>query len=175
MAKTAAELMAKLAKNKDYQARMAKKREQFAELERIYTLDEEPLVADLNDVGFSVGAVWDFVNSDNYYLDAVPVLLKHLKIKHHPKTISGIARSLAIKSLTGNEELWSTLIELYRKTPSNVNIEVAAERGSQESIAVALAILATESRVAELENIIKEHPNGDGMLLLKDAVKCFKS
>jgi len=70
MSKTAAELMAELANNKEYLDKKKRQDEKFANLEKIYTEDERKLVAELSKSGYPVRSVWDFVNSDNYYLGA---------------------------------------------------------------------------------------------------------
>ncbi len=76
MSKTAAELMAELAKNSEYQAKKKAQDEHFASLEKIYANDERLLVEELNHAGFLVDSVWDFVNARNDYLGAEPILAK---------------------------------------------------------------------------------------------------
>ena len=48
MSKTAAELMAELANNKEYLDKKKRQDEKFANLEKIYTEDERKLVAELS-------------------------------------------------------------------------------------------------------------------------------
>lgn len=171
MGKTAAELMAELAKNKEFQAKKIARDKHFADLEKRYADDEKTLVEELNQAGFSVSSVWDFVNSKNDYLGAEPILVNHLKIHHHPKILAGIARSLAVTEFSGNDELWSLLIELYEKTSSDSDIDVPEERGSQEAIAVALECLATSQRVDSLKKLIASTPNGDGIQWLQEKLE----
>jgi len=171
MGKTAAELMAELAKNKEYLAKKSARDEEVENFERICASDEKQLVSELNESGFSVKSVWDFVNSKHDYLDAVAVLLKHLQIEHHPKILAGIARSLAIPALSINEQLWQVLVELYGKTPSDSAIDKPQERGAQEAIAVALETLATSSRSKSLEEVVKNNPHGDGVQWLHDKLE----
>ena len=171
MSKIAAEVMAELAKNKEYQARKKRKMKKFARLREMYSEDEKVLVEELNQAGFSIKSVWDFVNSENYYFDAVPILIKHLKIKHHPKIIAGIARSLAISELSNNDELWELLTDLYGSTLSDEEISIPAERGAQEAIAVALDCLAVDTRLGSLKELVSKNPNADGIDWLKDKIK----
>ncbi|NRA18571.1 MAG: hypothetical protein HRU04_24050 [Oceanospirillaceae bacterium] len=173
MAKTAAELMAELANDKQYQAKKTEKEKQINELKRIFEQDEKKLVFDINSNGISVKSVWDLVNTQNDYYEAVPVLIEHLKIKHHPKILAGIARSLAIPKLTDNDDLWLTLVSLYRVTPSDAQIDIPEERGAQQSIAVALEALADNTRVKDLEKIIAEQPAGDSVDWLKDKLRAI--
>ncbi len=173
MAKTAAELISELKKSEVYQAKKQAQGRQFSNLEEMYAIDQKQLVKELNQAGFPVRSVWDFVNAENDYAGAVPILIKHLKIKHHFKILAGIARSLAIAELSNNDELWNLLVDLYSKTPSNAAIKIAEERGAQEAIAVALESLAIESRVDSLKKLIDKNPEGDGIDWLQDKLKTF--
>jgi hypothetical protein len=174
MPKSAKELMAELGNDKEYQARRSKNYQRFAELNKFYAEDEKDLVSEINKIGFSIDSVWDFVNSANNYLDAVPILIKHLNIKHHPKITSGIVRSLAIPELSDDNVLWDYLEKLYLSTESDAEINDPFERGLQESIAVALEALSTPSKVAQLKNIISIRPNGDGVNWLKSKMKLYE-
>jgi hypothetical protein len=171
MSKTAAELMAELAKNKEYLARKKAQDEHFAKLEKLYDDDERDLVRELNQAGYPVNSIWDFVNSNNYYLSAVPILMKHLRIKHHPKTLAGLARSLAIMELSSNSELWTLLVDLYDQTPSDSEISIPEERGAQQALAVALECLAVDSRKGSLKKLIDRNPNGDGLVWLQNRLR----
>lgn len=171
MGKTAAEVMAELEKNKEYQAKKKARDEHFSKLEKMLSDDEKQLVEELNQAGFSVTSVWDFVNSENNYMSAEPILLKHLTIKHHPRTLAGLARSLAVPEFSGNNELWEVLTDLYKKTPSDTEINIPENRGTQEALAVALDCLATKSRVDSLKELVTVVPHGDGVHWLQDRLK----
>ena len=174
MSKTAAELMAELAEDSDYQARMKVQDEHFSRLEKIYADDEKQLIEELSGAGFSVESVWDFVNSENNYSGAESILLKHLKCEHHPKTLAGIARSLAIPEFSGNDELWDLLVNLYKETSPNSEIDVPENRGAQEAVAIALECLATKSRFGILEKLVSEAPSGDGIEYLKAKLELLR-
>lgn len=174
MAKTAAELMAELAKNKQFQSDQKAREEKTRSRERLYRTDEKGLVEELNAAGFEVRSVWDFVNSDNDYIAAVPILSKHLKVEHHPKVLAGIARSLAIQELAGDDEIWSSLVKLYTDTLPDQEIETPEERGVQQAVAVALEALATEEKVGALESIILGMPHADGIEWLQSRLVEFK-
>ena len=171
MGKTAAELMAKLANNKKYLDKKKVQDEKISSLEKVCAEDERELVVALNKSGYPVESVWDFVNSDNDYLDAAPILISHLKIKHHPKILAGLARSLAVSELSNNGELWELLLNLYDQTLSNSEISTPEERGAQEAIAVALECLAIASRADGLKKLISRNPKGDGVHWLQGKLK----
>ena len=171
MGKTAAELMAELAKNKEHQAQKKEQEQHFTNLDKMYANDEKQLVWELNQAGFSVTSVWDFVNSKNNYMGAESILIKHLRSKHHPKILAGLARSLAVPEFSGNNELWEVLADLYKQTPSDSKINIPENRGAQEAIAVALECLATASREESLKELVTAVPNGDGVQWLQDKLK----
>lgn len=171
MGKTAAELMAELASNKKYLDKKKEQDEKIASLESVCAEDESELVSELNSAGYRVKSVWDFVNSDNDYLGAVPILISHLKVEHHPKILAGLVRSLAVSDLSNDEELWKLLLKLYDQTLSNSEISVPEERGAQEAVAVALECLAIAPRADSLKDLISRNPKGDGVHWLQGKLK----
>lgn len=171
MAKTAAEFMAELAKNKNYQEKQASKQKALEARQRLYQEDQKGLLYELSALGFELTSVWDFVNSENNYWDAIPTLIKHLSIEHHPKVLSGILRSLAIEALSNDQALWDRVVEIYKTTRSDDEIAVPEERGLQESAAAALEVLASKERVSSLESVIESNPNGDGVVWLKSRLR----
>lgn len=173
MAITAAELLARLAKDEEFQARKKAKEEKFAKLKELYEADEKSLIEELSQAGFSVSSAWDFVNSSNYYLKAEPILVKHLKIPHHPRVLSGIVRSLAVPEFSENDELWDLLVELYIETPSDSDVDIPEHRGLQEAIAVALRRLATPKRVGDLKRLVAIKANGDCIDWLQSKLNQF--
>lgn len=169
--KTSAEHMKELENNPEYQAMRAAKEEEMRLLKAMYDRDEKELVGELCDIGFTVNSVWDLLRRPNDYLQAVPLLMKHLKMKHHPKIHAGIARALAMRELRGNDELWELLVDLYLKTPPNKFIDVPCERGFSEGLAVALEANATKKKIPDLQMLIEKQPYGDGMIWLKRMVE----
>ncbi|SFU17348.1 hypothetical protein SAMN05444141_1172 [Pseudovibrio denitrificans] len=170
MTQTAAEFLAELAKSKEYQATQEAKRIEVARLAKIYDADEKELVQELNEAGFDVQSVWDFVNTKEDYLGAEKILVKHLKQKHHPRIQSGVVRSLMVAEFSENDELWDLLIEMYAHTPSDEAIEVPEERGLQQAIAFTLECLAKPSRVDSLIRLVSRKPDGDAVSFLEETV-----
>ncbi len=173
MSKTAAELMAELAKNSKYKSIRKDQDKHFSNLNEIYSNDEKQLVSELNNAGVLVSSVWDLVNSKNEYLSAEAILLSHLNREHHPKIIAGIARALAFPEFAKNDELWESLVNLYRKTQSDAVISTPEHRGAQQAIAIALECLATESRVESLAKLVAAEPNADGIQWLQSKLSKF--
>jgi hypothetical protein len=60
--------------------------------------EEDKLVRDLRAAGFRLSSIWDWVNSsDVSYVDAEPILLRHLASATDERLVEGIARSLTDK------------------------------------------------------------------------------
>ena len=53
--------------------------------------DEKDMLAELRAVGIDVTSVWLIKQDYTAFKQAVPVLVKHLAMEHHPKIIGGIA------------------------------------------------------------------------------------
>ncbi len=171
MAKTAAELMAELSHDKSFDNIKQKKAEKIKSLENFFALDEKSIITELLGIGFEVKSVWDFVNSPNNYDEAIPVLIRHLDIYHHPRVLSGILRALAIPELSNNELLWRKVVEIFCSSKSDVEIEIPEERGLQEAAAIAIEALSISSRKKELKILISEKSKSDGAIYLKEKLK----
>lgn len=77
-------------------------------------------------------SVWDLVNSEEPYPQAVPILLKHLNVEHHPRISEGIVRALGV--VEARDIATERLIEEY------IKIE---DPDSNHKWVVGLAIAAT--------------------------------
>ncbi|HEY0168471.1 MAG TPA: hypothetical protein VGB75_15620 [Jatrophihabitans sp.] len=157
---TAAELIAELQDDQEYQRRTgaaeAERQVRVRELRRA----EQPIVADLRDAGVEVDSVWDLVNTSDPYPAALPVLLKHLQQGGYPdRVMEGIASALAVKPAAF---AWGILRKLYVK---------AQGRGEEEGLAVALAASATEQHLDELIELLHEDSRGDTRIHFLSAIK----
>lgn len=136
---TAAELMAQLEKDEDFQRKKASRDAELQERVAVLRAAEQPIVADLGDAGVVVESVWDLVNTATPYPDALPVLMDHLERGGYPdRVMQGLGRALAVKpSVT----YWDRLKALY-----------LAARGPEEvdGVAVALAACATKQQFGDL-------------------------
>ncbi|HYF35496.1 MAG TPA: hypothetical protein VD994_09425 [Prosthecobacter sp.] len=86
----------------EWVAEQKSQQEQARAKEERYLTEEAPLREELHRLGYSVKWVWDFVNAkDNYYLDAIPTLIEHLRRPYSDEVREGIARALAIREARG--------------------------------------------------------------------------
>jgi hypothetical protein len=93
---TAAELSAELQANPEFQAAKRERDAKLAERVRWLQIEEQPILADLREIGRNVESIWDLVNTATNYREAVPILLKHLQLPYSDTTRDGIARALAV-------------------------------------------------------------------------------
>ncbi|MDP9903105.1 hypothetical protein [Arthrobacter bambusae] len=157
---TAAELMAQLQNDPEYQRKMqeeeAERQVRVQELRRA----EQPIVADLRSAGIEVDSVWDLVNTSVPYPAALPVLLKHLQLGGYPdRVMESMGRALAVKPAVF---AWDTLKELYLK---------AGGRGEEVGLAAALAASATSRHLEALIDLLGDDSRGDTRILFLSEIK----
>lgn len=144
---TAAEYLALVADDPDYQRMMRKKEAARRALENELARDEESLVSDLREAGLRVGSVWDLVNTNEPYPEAIPILADHLGREHHPRTREGIIRALITPDPTGVAP--SVLLPLFMEMPESPSEEKAIEMRWLVASALA-ASSVTDSDVRKL-------------------------
>ena len=157
--RTAAEFLAELAEDEEYQARMKKKEE--ARLAKVARLKKEaiPLVADLNAVGIQTDSVSILVNSPNNYDEAIPVLREHLDKNYSKEIREGIVRALTIPSAEGvvNDKL----LTMFKETEDN---------GLRWVIGNALATVASKNDIGQLLGFLADSSYGEARSQLVHAL-----
>lgn len=100
---------------------------------------EQPILEDLRNVGVKVTSVWDFVNSDQPYPAALPVLIHHLEKGGYPdRVMESLGRAMAVKPAV---TYWARLADLYRAPRGT---------GEEDGVAVALAACASADQLDDL-------------------------
>jgi len=160
---TAGELMAQLANDPEYQARMAKRDAEFAKRDAELDDAEQPLLNALRGVGVDVTTVYDLVNTRAAYPEALPVLLEHLPRPYPVEIREGIARALAVR---GARFAWHQLRELY---------EAERDQRMRDVLALALANAADEDVLEEVIAIARDTSYGDSRSFMLLALKRFKN
>ncbi|MEM0967597.1 MAG: hypothetical protein AAGJ81_15725 [Verrucomicrobiota bacterium] len=117
----ASDFMKQLENDPEYQELIRKRNAKLKPIWDARKEDEENLVKELNECGFSIESVYDLVNNTPHaflerrhigsYTKAYPVLLKHLDIPHERIIRQGIIRSLTIKD--GGKEVEETLLRHF--------------------------------------------------------------
>lgn len=94
--KSAAELMAELQKDPEYQARMRRLEQEKRENAASYGKAAEPILQALGAIGFSVGAVGELRHGRRNYRAAIPTLLKWLPQISDRHVKEDIIRTLSV-------------------------------------------------------------------------------
>ncbi|MFZ5501066.1 MAG: hypothetical protein ACOY58_04040 [Candidatus Micrarchaeota archaeon] len=150
---TAAEHEAKLRKDPEW---VRQQEEQEREMERRLAKlaeIEKPLVADLASAGWPVNSVWDLVNSSLSYPEAIPVLLRHLKIPYTFGVREGIARALTVKEARGIPA--REILNLLKETGPDPDVDPIDE-GFPWALANALSVVGDQSMVPEIEALLAD-------------------
>ena len=174
MGKTAEEFLKELSKNKKYQEEKKKREANFKEFEERLNADEVSLIFDLKSIGIHIDSVWDLVNSSSPYQEAIPILLKHLQMEHHPRTLEGIARSLAVPEALKFDNVWKIIFDLFLKADPDESIDSPEERGFKDGLAVAISVLYNESQIKDVLSLIQDKSHGKSRGLLVDGLKKFR-
>lgn len=150
---TAAELMAQLEQDPQYQAKKAAFDAELEERTSALRAAEQPIVADLLDVGVPVESVWDLVNTAAPYPAALPVLVEHLERGGYPdRVMESLGRALAVQPAVA---FWDRLKARYM---------AARGAGEQEGTAVALAACATQAQLEDLIEFLSMDKRGQSRI-----------
>lgn len=149
---TAADLMAELAKDPEYQQKIREKEQQRKNLAKLLEEDESGLVAECNAVGVRIESVWDLVNTTSSYTAAIPILLKHLEKEHHLRTQEGIIRALTTPESQGNAGIF---IRMFL-------IESDSESQMKWLIGAAIAESAVGSDANKIIELANDESHGKG-------------
>jgi crotonobetainyl-CoA:carnitine CoA-transferase CaiB-like acyl-CoA transferase len=97
--KTAKEVVAELAQDPAYQARLAERQAQAEAQGVAAAKDEEQIVAEFRAAGVAAASVYDFVGKQATPTAAAQVLVRHLSTPHIRVVREGIVRALSFKHL----------------------------------------------------------------------------
>jgi len=163
------EEMARLKKINE--ARRQEQAQRFARLRA----EQAVLLADLRKAGCNIESIWDLVNTSERYPEAIPILLRHLRLPYSDRTLEGIARSLAVPEVAVSNA-WPDLVEAYRKAPMGKGPIAPGETreyelGAKDGLACALAASVTDDRLTDLIALANDRSLGDSRLLLLSALR----
>jgi RNAse (barnase) inhibitor barstar len=167
---TAAELMERLQKDKEYTGIMKEKEEKLKDFQELLNNDEQPIIKDIEKVGIKINSVWDLVNTSKPYPVAIPFLIKHLKKNYHQRTKAGIARALAVPE--ARESAWEVLLDEYDKAISDEEIEDPKKRGYKDGLAAAISFLADKNRIDIIFELVRDKRHGKSRVFFVE--KLFK-
>lgn len=158
--KTAADLMAELANDSEYQAMFAEKERIRLEKSARLGVAEEPLVQALNAIGLDITSSWDLVNTRERYDAALPVLAEHLERDYPPEIQEGIARAMAVpESMPWREDF----IRLIRTRPP---MPEGKRDGFRDGLAVAIGNTTGPHNVWETIELLRDPSLGESRILM---------
>ena len=152
---------------------IARRREQERILEEIHArwrAEDEPILAELHEVGVDVKSTWDLINTSTRHEEAIPILLKHLQLPHSDRIREGIARALAVPEA---RYAWPTLVAEFKKAP--MGLENGKLLCAKDGLAIALAATATDAVIEELIALAKDRSHGNYRLFLLSALRKSKN
>ncbi len=129
---------------------------------------EEPLAEELQAAGYDVESAWDLFNRKELwnrkerikpYVDALPILVKHLQRTYPARVREGIARALAMPQA---KFAWDVLVRLYRDEP---------ETDAKDGLAVAIGAAADDSVLDQVIELVRDPHHGQSRLLMLSALE----
>lgn len=171
---TAGELLSQLEQDKEYVEMMRRKEEEWAADEARLKADEEGLVLELRNAGFYVESVWDLVNTNASYPEAVPILIRHLQEPHLLRTLDGILRSLTVPEMKGKalSDLRTMLFQLVQLEWLTARLIVrSATRQDMPSVVEMLRDVDFGRHRAELLPALRHMPREERADLLDELEK----
>lgn len=121
--------------------------------QQLLRMEQRPLLEELKSVGVDVESVWKLVNRPNDYNQALPILIKHLRIKYSDTTTSGLVRAISISAAKKYEPA-ALLIDLFKSYQDQTTTGVKWVIGN------ALTILATKKDLPLLIEIVSDSAHG---------------
>lgn len=129
---------------------------------------EQPLVEELQAAGYDVESAWDLFNRKEPwnrkerikpYVDALPILVKHLQRPYPARVREGIARAVAMPQA---KFAWDVLVRLYRNEP---------ETDAKDGLAVAIGAVADDSVLDQVIELLCDPRHGQSRLLMLSALE----
>jgi len=161
---TAAEFMSKLNQNEEFVRRREEQSKHFKALEKEFAQEEKPLVEALNKAAIPIKSVWDLVNTGNFYPQAIPILVAHLKHPYPFRIREAITRALSIKD--AGAVAYAELVREFKELPDSRDV---AQHGFKWALGNAISIVADDSNFDEIVELVrdKRHGNTRDMITLR--------
>lgn len=122
--------------------------------------EEKELLAELEEAGIKVDSVWDLVNRENNYPEALPILANHIAKPYTPKTLEGIVSALTVKEARGLVD--NKLPKLFKE------IKDHCLRGA---IGNAIAVVSTEKDLDSIILLLEDRESyGEARYFLIEAI-----
>lgn len=150
---TAAEAMAQMDADSDYQQARAKRAQEMDAQKREWAEAERPILHDLAEAGVDVNSIWSIQPS--HYPECIPVLLTHLQKEYPDRIREGIALMLAVPA--AREPGWDIIKSEYLQ---------ATGSDAKTGLANAIAGTMNGSKFAEVEEIVRNDNLDDSRIII---------
>lgn len=159
---TAGALLAELNASSTYKAAQAER--DRVRLEQVRRLKEASAPLDkvlCNVCSFTIDGVWDLVNSNERYDEALPVLFEHLAKDYPDEILEGIARALAVPEAISYRP---ALIQRFRQ-------DVHLSEAVRYALGIAISRTTRADNLQETIDLAKDSSLGPSRLALLFAIK----
>jgi len=166
--KTAAELLAELHNDSTYKLMAEKKQEERKATQELLAKDEQIITNKLKDIGININSIYDLVNSQKPYTNAIPVLIELLEkgqLKQN-QTIEGVIRALAVEDAKGiaNKSLLELYFNSFEQNPPY-----------RWAIGNTMEVIMTDDDIEEIIKIVSTPENGISRQMFVSALGKIKS
>ncbi|MDE3181942.1 MAG: HEAT repeat domain-containing protein [Bacteroidota bacterium] len=124
------------------------------------------MIIELKEKGIAISSVWDLVNTNQSYPNAIPILIEHLPKDYHEKNKEGIVRALAVKDAIGKAS--PVLIAEYNRTSKDKTL-------LRWAIGNTIYTTITENDVDSILPIVQDKTNGMSRQMFVAALGKVKS
>lgn len=149
---TAAELMAELDADPEYQAGLRELNERIERETRALNEDAAPVLHDLHEIGIEIESIWDLVNTSDDYHVAYPVLVAHIDRPYMERNREALIRSLT--RVDAVDCAWVPLRELFKANGS------AAPEGIGFALGNALGEIMDENVLPDVLELVADRTYG---------------
>ncbi|QQT26039.1 HEAT repeat domain-containing protein [Sphingobacterium spiritivorum] len=124
------------------------------------------LLAELHDIRIQITDIWNLVNTNRKYPEAIPLLLKYLPMVKHLKNKEGIIRSLTVPEAKGIAV--PLLLKEYYNTPKE-------KHNLRWVIGNAVNVTITKNNVADIIPLVLDKENGSSRQMFVAALGKIKT
>jgi hypothetical protein len=158
---SAEDFLAQLAADPEYQARKTAWNAETKKVAEALARAEAPVVVALQEAGFEITSVWDFVNTTQPYVGALPILLDHLQRDYPDKVRESIARAMAVPD---SKFAWRTLLKLFQQ-----DFDPKAN-GVKWAVGAGLAAAADDEVIGDLIALFRNPRHGENRVVFVEAL-----
>ncbi|MDR6937330.1 hypothetical protein [Luteibacter sp. 3190] len=134
---------------------------EIAERIAAFKVEQREMLEQLAEVGVNVDMVNQLPNvPTSDYVQALPILMEHLRREYSEGTLASLARSLATKEASG---YWDELVAMYMASPDRPS---KGPGNLAMALAAAVAAACPKDRLGDLEALVKNQRLPHRVLLL---------